>query len=99
MSRPLMPSASDSLSLTTQHHQFVSNFSNLACAILLLDRNLYSGGAKPKLWYSGERLQNVTAVTDAHIRFLATHRASISWRTTELSTDDRVQTIPSKTGR
>ena len=94
-----MPSASDSLSLTTQHHQFVSHFSEFGLRDFVARPNLYSGGAKPKLWYSGERLQNVTAVTDTPIRFLATHRASISWRTTELSTDDRVQTIPSKTGR
>jgi hypothetical protein len=42
----------------------------------MFDRNLYSGGAKPELWYRTERLQNVTAVTDAPIRFQVTHRAS-----------------------
>jgi len=43
----------------------------------MFDRNLYLGGAKPKLWYSGERLQNVTAVTDAPFRFQVTPDASM----------------------
>jgi len=52
-------------------------FLNLACAILLLDRNLCSGGGKPTLCYRCERLQIVTAVTDVRIRFLATQRTSV----------------------
>jgi hypothetical protein len=39
--------------------------------------HLSLGRAKPKLWYSGERLQNVTAVTDAPIRILATQGGSM----------------------
>src|SRR5215469_13657078 len=61
---------------------------------LMFDRNLYLGGPNLKLLYSSERLQNVTAVTDAPNRFLARHPTSMG-----RVADERLQTIPSNTGR
>jgi hypothetical protein len=59
--------------ITTELWRLVARRSRRA----VLQRSLYLGGPKLKLLYSGERLQNVTAVTDAPNRFLARDRASM----------------------